>query len=296
MGDKRVHGKAPLIVTTEQPRPWSGFAVVSMPMDDDMGLAQQEAGPLQPVPLQPAPLVSIVGLSKKFAGNIALDGLDLELCPGEIVGLLGPNGAGKTTTLKLLLGLLRPSAGYARILGYDCTADSLRVKERIGFTPDEPQFYDFLTGRETLDFVISARGLDPAQSWTTLMELVRVLDFVGQLSILASAYSHGMKKKLALLCALVHQPRVLLLDEPTNGLDPSTAMRVREVLRRQADKGAAVLLSTHLLDMADRVCDQMLIIHRGRKIAAGSAHAVRLQAGVGESATLEDAFLKLVEG
>jgi ABC-2 type transport system ATP-binding protein len=251
---------------------------------------------LQPVAPPHAPLVSIVGLSKRFAAHIALEGLDLELRPGEIVGLLGPNGAGKTTTLKLLLGLLRPSAGHARILGYDCTSDSQRVKERIGFTPDEPQFYDFLTGRETLDFVISVRGLDPTASWHSLQELAQTIDFIDQLGMLTSAYSHGMKKKLALLCALVHQPRVLLLDEPTNGLDPSTAMRVREVLQREADKGAAVLLSTHLLDMADRMCDQMLIIDHGRKIAAGTSEAVRAQAGVDASATLEDAFLKLVEG
>ncbi len=242
----------------------------------------------------PAPLVSVVGLSKTFSGTQVLDSLDFELMPGEVVGLLGPNGAGKTTTLKLLLGLLRPSAGRASILGFDCTADSQLVKERIGFTPDEPQFYDFLTGRESLDFVISARGLDPQAAWASLDEVVRILDFVPQLSALTASYSHGMKKKLALLCALVHRPRVLLLDEPTNGLDPPTALRVRELLQRQAAAGSVVLLSTHLLDMADRMCDQMLIIHRGRKIASGTSEAVRAQAGVAPDATLEDAFLKLV--
>ena len=241
-----------------------------------------------------APLVSVVGLSKAFSGTKVLDALDLELRGGEVVGLLGPNGAGKTTTLKLMLGLLRPSAGYARILGFDCTADSQKVKERIGFTPDEPQFYDFLTGRESIDFVISARGLDAQSAWAALDEMVRLLDFEPQLAALTASYSHGMKKKLALLCALVHRPRVLLLDEPTNGLDPPTALRVRQLLRREAEAGCAVLLSTHLLDMADRMCDQMLIIHRGRKIAAGTALDVRAQAGVATEATLEDAFLKLV--
>ncbi len=242
----------------------------------------------------PAALVSVVGLGKTFSGAVALDGLDFELHAGEVVGLLGPNGAGKTTTLKLLLGLLRPSQGHARILGLDCTHDSQRVKERIGFTADEPQFYDFLTGRETLDFVISVRGLDPVAAWAALAETVEVLDFVSQLAELTASYSHGMKKKLSLLCALLHRPRVLLLDEPTNGLDPTTALRVRELLRREADAGAAVLLSTHMLDMADRMCDRILVLDRGRKIAAGTSDEVRAQAGVAADATLEDAFFKLV--
>ena len=241
-----------------------------------------------------APLVSVVGLSKRFSGAMALDGLDLELLPGEVVGLLGPNGAGKTTTLKLLLGLLRPSAGRASVLGFDCTADSVRAKQCIGFTPDEPQFYDFLTGRESIDFVISARGLDPGAAWAALDEVVQSLEFAPQLSALTASYSHGMKKKLALLCALVHRPPVLLLDEPTNGLDPPTALRVRALLRRQADQGAGVLLSTHLLDMADRLCDRVLVIHRGRLIAAGTTAEVRAQAGVAAEASLEDAFLALV--
>jgi ABC-2 type transport system ATP-binding protein len=241
-----------------------------------------------------AVLVSVVGLGKRFAGMVALDTLDFELCAGEVVGLLGPNGAGKTTTLKLLLGLLRPSLGRANILGFDCTHDSQRVKERIGFTPDEPQFYDFLTGKETLDFVISARGLDPDVAWGSLAETIAIFDFVAQLGALTSSYSHGMKKKLSLLCALVHRPRVLLLDEPTNGLDPPTALRVRELLRREAAGGATVLVSTHLLDTAERMCDRLLVIDRGRKIGAGTAAELRLQAGVAANASLEAAFLKLV--
>lgn len=254
------------------------------------------SGALAPVPSAGEAVVSVVGLSKRFSGTLALDALEFELREGEVVGLLGPNGAGKTTTLKLLLGLLRPSAGHARILGLDCTRDSQEVKARIGFTPDEPQFYDFLTGRETLDFVIGARGLQSGPSWTELDLLIESLDFGAHLPALTATYSHGTKKKLALLCALVHRPRVLLLDEPTNGLDPPTALRVRELLKREAAAGAAVLLSTHLLDMADRLCDRMLVIHRGRKVAAGTSSEVRMQAGVPEAATLEDAFIELVDG
>jgi ABC-2 type transport system ATP-binding protein len=242
------------------------------------------------------PLVSVNTLSKRFSGTVALDTLDLSIYPGEVVGLLGPNGAGKTTTLKILLGLLKPSSGHASVLGLDCTRDSHQVKERIGYMPDEPQFYDFLTGHETLDFVLSVRAIAGAGAWEGLKELVALLDFEPQLPALTASYSLGMKKKLALLCALVHRPRVLLLDEPTNGLDPPTALRVRELLRREAQRGVAVLLSTHMLDMADRMCDRMLIIDRGRTIALGTRAEVRAQAAVAHDATLEDAFFALVGG
>jgi ABC-2 type transport system ATP-binding protein len=242
----------------------------------------------------PAALVSVRGLGKTFSRFVALEALDFELRAGEVVGLLGPNGAGKTTTLKLLLGLLRPSTGHAHVLGFDCTHDTLRVKERVGYTPDEPQFYDFLTGNETLDFTIDTRGLAPEPAWRALREKIALFDFESQLGALTSSYSHGMKKKLAMLCALVHQPRVLLLDEPTNGLDPPTALRVRELLRREANAGATVLVSTHLLDMAERMCDRLIVMDHGRMIGAGTAADIRAQAGVLESASLEDAFLKLV--
>ena len=264
-------------------------------MEDSPRSPSTAAAPVRTSTAPGPPLVSAVGLSKRFSGTTVLDAFDFELHAGEVVGLLGPNGAGKTTTLKLLLGLLRPSAGRASILGFDCTAESLQVKQRVGFTPDEPQFYDFLTGRETLDFVIDTRGLDPQAAWAALDPIVQTLDFAPQLATLTASYSHGMKKKLALLCALVHRPRVLLLDEPTNGLDPPTALRVRELLQRESNAGATVLLSTHLLDMADRMCDRMLVIHRGRKIAAGTTAEVLAQAGITGEATLEDAFLKLVD-
>jgi ABC-2 type transport system ATP-binding protein len=240
------------------------------------------------------PLVSVIGLSKRFSGVSALEQLNLTLSAGEVVGLLGPNGAGKTTTLKVLLGLLKPSEGHARILGLDCMHDAHTVKEQVGFMPDEPQFYEYLSGRETLDFVIGVRGLEPQTTWEFLDQLVETLDIAGHLPALTSTYSLGTKKKLALLCALVHRPRVLLLDEPTNGLDPPTAQRVRQLLRREAEQGAAVLLSTHLLDMAERMCDRMVVVHRGRMVAEGTAQQVRVHAGVSPEATLEDAFLRLV--
>jgi ABC-2 type transport system ATP-binding protein len=239
-------------------------------------------------------LVSVVELSKRFGQHVALESLSFELYPGEVVGLLGPNGAGKTTTLKLLLGLLKPSHGHASILGLDCTSDELRVKERIGYTPDEPQFYDFLSGREIIDFVISVRGLTPTEAWQSADELIALLQLKAELSALSSTYSLGMRKKLALVCALLHRPRVLLLDEPTNGLDPPTAHRVRELLLQHAAGGATVFLSTHLLDMADRLCHRMLVIHHGRRIAAGTSAELRAQIGASSDASLEEVFLQLV--
>jgi ABC-2 type transport system ATP-binding protein len=245
-------------------------------------------------PAERVTLLSTSSLGKRFSDIVALENLDLELHAGEVVGLLGSNGAGKTTTLKLLLGLLRPSAGSARVLGFDCTRDSVRVKERVGFTPDEPQFYDFLTGRETLDFVISVRGLDPEPAWGSLQETIAILDFEAQLGSLTATYSHGAKKKLALLCALVHRPRVLLLDEPTNGLDPITALRVRELLQSYARAGGSVLISTHLLDMAEQLCARCVVIHRGRMIAAGTALEIKAQAALPIDASLEQAFVRLL--
>jgi ABC-2 type transport system ATP-binding protein len=241
-----------------------------------------------------APLVLAENLGKSFGAAEAVAGLSFGLAAGEVVGLLGPNGAGKTTTLKLLLGLLRPTTGAAQILGYNCTERSREVKERIGYTPDEPAFYAFLTGRETIELAASVRGIDRDEVWRRLEPLVETLDFGAQLDVLTHNYSHGMKKKLALLCALAHQPRVLLLDEPTNGLDPPTAHRVRELLAERARAGVAILVSTHLLDMADRMCQRVLILHRGRLLVAGTPAEVRLRAGIAAELSLEDAFLKLV--
>jgi ABC-2 type transport system ATP-binding protein len=240
------------------------------------------------------PIVSVDGLSKSFSGRLALDTLDLKLYPGDIVGLLGPNGAGKTTTLKVLLGLLKPSAGTASVLGYDCLVDHIRIKERVGFMADEPQFYDFLSGRETLDFVVDVRGLDRAAAWTALERTVDLLEMASHLDAPVASYSLGTRKKLAMLCALVHQPNVLLLDEPTNGLDPPATRRVRALLRGVANQGAAVLVCTHQLEMADGLCDRVIILNCGRSIASGSSAEIRAQAGIGRHASLEDAFFALV--
>lgn len=229
-------------------------------------------------------------LGKDFGSTKALDDLSCVVRPSEVVGLLGPNGAGKTTTMKLVLGLLKPTRGVVRFGDLDCTRDARTVKQRLGYSPDEPAFYDFLTGNETLDFVLNIRGA----SRDHVGALVDALELDGVLDAATGSYSHGTKKKLALLLALAHRPGLLLLDEPTNGLDPPTAARVRNLLRECARAGAAVVVSTHLLAMADVLCDRVLVLDRGRLIAEGTPADVRAQAGTAEG-TLEDAFLALVQ-
>ena len=175
----------------------------------------------------PDDVLVLDALGKNFGATVALDSLTCRVARGEIVGLLGPNGAGKTTTMKLVLGMLRPTRGSAQFLGLDCTRDAHEVKRRLGYSPDEPSFYDFLSGRETIDFVLNVRGVPRDAAWATLMPVVERLELAETLQLAAGGYSHGTKKKLALALALAHEPTLLLLDEPTNGLDPPTAARVR---------------------------------------------------------------------
>ena len=234
------------------------------------------------------------GLGKDFGATVALEALSCHVQRGEIVGLLGPNGAGKTTTMRLVLGMLRPSRGSARFMQLDCTHDAHEVKRRLGYSPDEPAFYDFLTGKETIEFVLNVRGVPLDGAWTSLKPVIDRLALGESLDVAAGSFSHGTKKKLALLLALAHKPTLLLLDEPTNGLDPPTAARVRALLRERADAGTSIVVSTHLLEMADLLCDRVIVLDHGRLIAEGTTEAVRAQAGVAAEASLEEAFLALV--
>jgi ABC-2 type transport system ATP-binding protein len=235
-------------------------------------------------------------LTKQFGQKLAVDRLSLRLLPGEIVGLLGPNGAGKTTTLKLLLGMLRPTRGRALVLGLNCTTESTAIKRLVGYSPDEPSFYDFLTGRETLEFATQVRGGSAARVLEMLTPLVEALDFSADLDRFVAGYSLGMKKKLALLVAMAHAPKLLLLDEPTNGLDPPSAVKIRRQLQELARAGNTVVLSTHLLDMADKLCTRVVLMDHGRLIYDGTPAAAREAAELEGGASLEDAFLKLVAG
>jgi len=239
--------------------------------------------------------IRIDGLSKAYGEFQALEGLQLEIERGEVFGLLGPNGAGKTTLLRLLMGLLVPSSGCARILGMDCFADRVELKRQIGYLPDTPFFYDYLTGWELLRFIAEAHRLEPAESVQRGERLLGELQLADAADDFVTSYSLGMKKKMALALALMHEPTVLILDEPTTGLDPQSSRHIREFIRSYADAGRTVLLSTHWLEMAESVCDRVGIIARGRLVASGAPAEVCARAGASGvgPASLEEAFLQL---
>jgi ABC-2 type transport system ATP-binding protein len=212
---------------------------------------------------------------------------------GEVFGFLGPNGAGKTTTIRMMMGILVPSAGRASIGGLDCQADRVEVKRRVGYLPDSPIFYDFLRGREILEFVGEMHGQPRPEAQRNTGKLLEALALGDAAEEYAVNYSMGMKKKLGLACALIHDPAVLILDEPTNGLDPRAAREVQELLRDCAARGKTIFLSTHLLDMAERICTTLGIIHKGELVAVGALEALRSQVVPGGS--LEEVFLKATQ-
>ena len=241
-------------------------------------------------------MIEAVGLTKIYGqgmdGFRAVDALSLSVAPGELFGFLGPNGAGKTTTIKMLVGLLRPTAGTARIAGFDVGTQAASAKRRTGYVPDNPFLYDKLTGREFLDFIADLYSLPTGPERRAKAEgLLHLLDLDAQGDKLIGGYSRGMRQKLALAAALLPDPQALFLDEPTVGLDPGSVRRLKDILRAQCrERGAAVFLSTHTLDVAAEICDRVGIFHRGRLIAQGSPAALSAQAASGR---LEDVFLSL---
>ncbi len=240
------------------------------------------------------PLIETRRLVKRYGEKLAVDDVTLEVNAGEIFGFLGPNGAGKTTTIKVVVGLLQPSAGEVRVGGWDVQKAPLQAKAASGYVPDEPTLYPKLTGRELLRFVGDLYGIDTAQVDRRVEELLRLFDLASAADDTIDSYSHGMRQKASLAAALVHDPKVLVLDEPTVGLDPRSARLIKDILRQLADRGAAIFLSTHILEIAENMCDRIGIINQGRLIAAGTMAELR-GLGKGES-SLEDIFLSLTGG
>ena len=233
------------------------------------------------------------GLRKAFKDKVAVDSVDLQVARGEIFGFLGPNGAGKTTTIKMLIGLLRPTAGMAYIGGHDVEREPLAAKALIGYVPDQPYLPDKLSAREFLVFIGGLYRMPSAQIQRRGEELLKVFDLVEQGDDLLGGYSHGMRQKVALAGALLHDPQALFLDEPTVGLDPRSARLIKDILRQLAARGTAVFLTTHILEIAERLCDRVAIIRAGRIIATGTMDELR----VGDQArSLEDIFLALTGG
>lgn len=238
-------------------------------------------------------MLTIDHLSKTYRGSRApaVDDLQLDVRPGEIFGFLGPNGAGKTTTIKAVVGLLRPDRGRILVDGVDVWAQPIEAKRRIGFVPDTPDVYDRLTGREYLSFIADVFEVSAADRERRVGELLEMFALRDAIGDLVQSYSHGMKQKLAVTAALMHDPRLFILDEPMTGLDPRSSHLFKEMMRSHCDAGGSVFFSTHILEVAERLCDRIGIINRGRLVAIGTMDELRQQA-TGES-TLEQIFLEL---
>jgi ABC-2 type transport system ATP-binding protein len=236
--------------------------------------------------------LSIRGLSKTFGGKVAVDDLSLTVRAGELYALLGPNGAGKTTTLRMVAGLLKPNAGDIAVFGHDVLADPAAAKRVIAWAPDEPMLYDRLTPLEYLEFVAGLWGVEPAVAMPKAEELLRWLGLWDNRAERCEGFSRGMKQKTALAGALIHDPQLLILDEPLTGLDAAVARQVKDLLQARVKNGATVILTTHILEVAERMADRIGIIQHGRLVADGTLDELRARTGEGK-ATLEDLFLEL---
>lgn len=238
-------------------------------------------------------MIRTEGIEKRYQSFQALHPLDLHVKAGEVFGFLGPNGAGKTTTIRILSGVLPPTGGRLWIDGIDMATDPVGAKARTGYIPDRPYLYEKLTAREMLQFVGGLYGLDDAfikSRGDELLEFHGLLEFGDEL---VEGFSHGMKQRLTLSTALLHEPKLLIVDEPMVGLDPRGAKQIKSVFREQADAGRTVFLSTHSLDVAQEVCDRLAIIHRGRIVAQGTYEEIKQRAE--GAADLEAVFLAILE-
>ena len=232
------------------------------------------------------------GLEKRFGDLVAVDGIDLAVPSGSFYGFLGPNGAGKSTTIKCLTGLLRPSAGEFRILGLDPLADPVAVKRKVGVVPEDLALFDRLTGAETLGFIGQVHGLDKAALRARSTELLEVMDLSKAAGDLVADYSHGMRKKLALSAALLPAPRVLFLDEPFEGIDAVASRQIKDILNQFVRGGGTIFLTSHILEIVERMCDHLGVIHKGKLVA--QAPLAELRSGLGAQKSVEEIFLALV--
>lgn len=237
-------------------------------------------------------MIEISDLTKKYGAFTAVDRLSLTVAPGEIFGFLGPNGAGKTTTIRIVAGLSLPTSGSARVAGIDLTKDAAEAKRIMGYVPDRPYLYEKLTGRELLQFVANLYGREWSDCEGRAMELLHYFGLDDWTDARIENLSHGMKQKLVIVSALVHDPSVLIIDEPMVGLDALAQRQVKLLFRRLADEGKTVFLTTHTLSVAEAVCDRIAILSRGRVVATGTTRELKEAAG-SPGSPLEDVFLEL---
>ncbi len=232
-------------------------------------------------------MIEIRNLTKRYGDFTAVDTISLSVSPGEIYGFLGPNGAGKTTTIRILAGLSLPTSGEVRIGGIDLSSDGTRIKSLLGYVPDRPYLYEKLTGRELLEFVVNLYGREWRDCEPRATELLHYLDIDAWTNARIESYSHGMKQKLVIVSALVHDPQVLVIDEPMVGLDALAQKQVKVLLRRLAAEKKTIFLTTHTMSVAEAVCDRIGILNRGRIVATGTTAELK------SNRALEDVFLEL---
>ncbi|HHU17268.1 MAG TPA: ABC transporter ATP-binding protein [Clostridiales bacterium] len=239
-------------------------------------------------------MIKISNLSKSYSRGAvkAVDNLNLHVRPGEIFGFLGPNGAGKTTTIKMMVGLLNPDEGIIIINGFDNQKDPIDAKRSIGYVPDSPVIYDRLTGLEYLDFMANVYQVPPDIKMQRINHFLDMFELVDAANDLIKSYSHGMKQKILLTGALIHNPALWIMDEPMVGLDPRSSHLLKELMREHCNRGNTVFFSTHILEVAERLCDRIGIIHKGKLIAIGTLEELRHGEHAG---TLENIFLELTE-
>ena len=234
------------------------------------------------------------GLTRDFGSFRAVDGIDLAVPAGSLYGFLGPNGAGKSTTIKCLTGLLRPGSGTMRILGTDPLSDPLSVKRRIGVVPEDLALFDRLTGEETLTFVAQVHGIDTATATQRSSDLLDVMDLKSAGTTLVTDFSHGMRKKLSLAAALLPAPRLLFLDEPFEGIDAVASRQIKDLLLSFVGRGGTIFLTSHILEIVERLSTHIGVIAHGRMVAQGPIDELRAGGGIGK--TLEELFIGLVGG
>jgi ABC-2 type transport system ATP-binding protein len=240
-------------------------------------------------------MIRLEQLTKTYGKFVAVNAVDLHVPPGELFGFLGPNGAGKTTTLRMIAGILRPTAGRIWLGGDDLLVDPMSAKRRLGFIPDRPFVYEKLTGAEFLRFVAGLYGQDGAVVERRIDELLELFELSVWKHELVESYSHGMRQKLIISSALIHRPECIVVDEPMVGLDPRGARLLKDIFRAFVERGGTVLMSTHTLEVAQAMCDRIAIIQEGSIVARGTIDELRQQTTAGD-ASLEELFLKLTGG
>jgi ABC-2 type transport system ATP-binding protein len=236
--------------------------------------------------------VKLENVNKSFGTVQAVKSLNLQIDAGTVFGFLGPNGSGKSTTMKMIMGLLKADSGNLTVYGTDVTSNPWAIKKVVGYVPESPRLYEFLTGLEYLDFIADVYGLTAETKKTRIEEYLDAFELENRENEMISGYSHGMKQKIAIIAALLHKPKLLILDEPLSGLDPKSARIVKDLIHKLAGEGVTTIMSTHVLEIADAVCDRIAIMYQGSKLAEGKPSELRKEAQMPDS-TLEEIFLKL---